>query len=177
MRINTLGGKDETRCGAESFMMRDGVCDEFTNKEECLFDGGDCCLDRSKIDTSMCRDCTCKTTVDHGNLQTIFKASEVMRLLDPLDFQRSILRTEKTVAEVLELEVCTAICLDSEMETMVNGWIYNAKTRTCTCSWLKSTVCIERNASFEIASFGDIDDDSLDGVQSYIQLAKVLDCG
>ncbi len=172
---NKLGGKDETRCGAESFMMRDGVCDEFTNTEECLFDGGDCCLDRSKIDTSMCRDCTCRTTVNHGNLRTIFKTSEVMSFLDPLDFQRSILKTEITVAEVLKLEVCTSVCLDSQMEIVVNGWMFNANTRTCTCSWLKSTDCIKMRGLLELTSSDDIDDNGLDEVQSFVQVAKVLD--
>ncbi len=42
-------------CGADSFMLRDGVCDEATNNELCLWDGGDCCVDRSKKGTSFCK--------------------------------------------------------------------------------------------------------------------------
>ena len=29
-------------CGSKSFMIRDGVCDQTTNNEVCLFDGGNC---------------------------------------------------------------------------------------------------------------------------------------
>ncbi len=36
------GGNLEV-CGANSFMLRDGVCDELTNNAKCHWDGGDCC--------------------------------------------------------------------------------------------------------------------------------------
>ncbi len=42
-------------CGADSFMLRDGVCDEATNNEKCLYDGGDCCLSRGKKGESLCK--------------------------------------------------------------------------------------------------------------------------
>ena len=32
-----------------SFMLRDGVCDEATNTEECFFDGGDCCTENTAV--------------------------------------------------------------------------------------------------------------------------------
>ena len=35
----------------------DGYCDDENNKEECNFDGGDCCLD--EIDANYCTECIC----------------------------------------------------------------------------------------------------------------------
>ncbi len=48
------GGNIEV-CGADSFMLRDGVCDELTNTALCHWDGGDCCLDKSIKDTTLCQ--------------------------------------------------------------------------------------------------------------------------
>ncbi len=45
-------------CQADTFMIRDGVCDEATNLEACNFDGGDCCLDNKDI--TLCKQCSCK---------------------------------------------------------------------------------------------------------------------
>ena len=45
-------------CDADSFMIRDGVCDEITNTERCLYDGGDCCKEDKS--TELCNVCTCK---------------------------------------------------------------------------------------------------------------------
>ncbi len=42
-------------CGAENFMLRDGVCDEPTNNERCHWDGGDCCLDKTLKDDTLCQ--------------------------------------------------------------------------------------------------------------------------
>ncbi len=38
-------------------MMRDGVCDEATNIEACLFDGGDCCTENVAVWN--CKRCDC----------------------------------------------------------------------------------------------------------------------
>ncbi len=62
-----LDEKDQTRsndietasnCSANSFLLGDGVCDEVTNNEQCLFDRGDCCSDdpESRI---YCTSCLC----------------------------------------------------------------------------------------------------------------------
>ncbi len=42
-------------CGADNFMLRDGVCDEPTNNELCHWDGGDCCLDKTLKDDTLCQ--------------------------------------------------------------------------------------------------------------------------
>ncbi len=53
-----MGGNIEV-CGADSFMLRDGACDELTNTEKCHWDGGDCCLDISLKDESLCQVSKC----------------------------------------------------------------------------------------------------------------------
>ncbi len=42
-------------CETLNFMLRDGVCDKVTNNEECNWDGGDCCLDISLKDETLCQ--------------------------------------------------------------------------------------------------------------------------
>ena len=37
--------------------IEDGICDDFLNKKECYFDGGDCCLE--EIENAVCDKCTC----------------------------------------------------------------------------------------------------------------------
>ncbi len=41
-------------------LINDGVCDEVANIADCLFDGGDCCLEDK--DTKYCQDCECKSS-------------------------------------------------------------------------------------------------------------------
>ncbi len=53
---------NSTSCSANSFMLRDGVCDDVTNVAQCLFDSGDCCLDTRFMDASLCLECMCKVT-------------------------------------------------------------------------------------------------------------------
>ncbi len=54
-------------CGANSFLIRDGQCDEVTNNKLCLFDGGDCCHQQEQEDNgiSFCKDCSCRVA---GNI-------------------------------------------------------------------------------------------------------------
>ena len=160
-------------------MLRDGVCDELTNTERCLWDGGDCCHDRSKIDTTMCKICICKATVDTVHLRTIFNATKVMRLSDPNDFQRLSLKKTKTVEEVVELGVCTVVCLDSSLANLVNAWMYDQESRTCTCSWLKSTQCLDEHNLQRVISPDDNNDANYGfaTMQSFVQMTKILPCG
>ncbi len=54
MTTQAAGGNADV-CGAESFMLRDGVCDEATNTQICHWDDGDCCLDQFIKDESLCQ--------------------------------------------------------------------------------------------------------------------------
>ncbi len=51
--------KDDSRCSKNSFLIGDMVCDEVTNNVECLYDGGDCCLEDTDKDRKFCSICTC----------------------------------------------------------------------------------------------------------------------
>ncbi len=145
-----------------------------TNTELCVWDGGDCCLDRSKKDTTLCQTCTCKVSVDKVKLRDTFKNTQVMMLQDQNDFQRLILKTERTVVDVNSGDVCSALCLD--FPNTVNGWKFNNLTSTCTCSWLKSTECIEKMAIKDVNFFDDFDEDQAVNVAAYIQMNKTVSC-
>ncbi len=56
-------------CGGMAGMIGDGLCDDATNVEECLFDGGDCC----KADTGYfhCTLCECLNSCTEGTTWTI----------------------------------------------------------------------------------------------------------
>ena len=155
-------------------MLRDGVCDETTNTELCLYDGGDCCLDREKKDTTLCQRCTCKVAFDERDLKDTLNTTDVMMFENPEDFESLILRTEKTVHDVLEIDVCSAMCL--EYGDTVNGWRYNEFTGTCTCAWLKSTDCLEDLPMKEVMQFSGTNAVTSVSVTSYIQMSKTLPC-
>ncbi len=52
------GIESKKNCSANSFLIGDGVCDEVTNNERCLFDNGDCCLDDDES-KKYCTSCQC----------------------------------------------------------------------------------------------------------------------
>ncbi len=156
-------------------MLRDGVCDELTNTKLCLFDGGDCCLDKQKKDTTLCKICTCRLSVDIDELRDTFKNTQVMMMENPYDFQSLILRTEKSVNDVLSKDVCSTMCL--EFHDTVNGWKYDGSTNTCTCSWLKSTGCTNELTLKDVNFFDELTPFMENFVQSFIQMTKTMDCG
>ncbi len=164
-----------TRCGAESFMIRDGVCDEKTNIEACLWDGGDCCLDNGKKDRTLCKDCICRVTVDNNKLIETYKATHVKMFQNFEDLFPLILRTEKTVPDVFTGAICSTICLD--LSDVVNSWAFDGTTHTCICSWLKSTECITEMDLNEVRFFDDSKFAFSYAVQeSFVQLTKLLHC-
>ncbi len=52
---------DFSTCTANSFLLGDGVCDDITNNEKCLFDEGDCCLG-TESSLTYCKNCSCTVT-------------------------------------------------------------------------------------------------------------------
>ncbi len=98
-------GVNSTGCGADSFMINDGVCDEATNIEKCLFDGDDCCIQDTDIDTTLCRDCICKLHVSQSDLMRKFKEHVVHIHLD-LENSAKDFKEVKVINNVANEEVC-----------------------------------------------------------------------
>ncbi len=160
-------------CGADSFMIRDGVCDEATNNERCLFDGGDCCLDVHKKETSLCRTCTCELLTQDDQLEKSFQELDVRQLKRAEDFSNLILTMSHLTTDVTSKGVCTTLCLIGDLADKVNGWSYDNVTRTCTCAWLESTECIQDVLS-ENKTLSP--HEQSEEFQAYIQMTKFLNC-
>ena len=137
---STLGGVDNTSCGANSFMLRDAVCDEATNIAVCLFDGGDCCLEFKA--THLCKNCSCIQTVDQDKLMDQFNSLGIRPLANPGKFS-SVIQKDLiiTVEDVISGPVCAVLCLDSEREAdSINSWEYRQSQKTCQCGWIEATM-------------------------------------
>ncbi len=124
----------QTGCSANSFMIDDGVCDEATNVERCLFDGNDCCLVNKS--TPLCKVCTCKKKVDMDSLikktgELKVKASKTKKndqLSNEIYFSTS-------VKDVESQQVCTIVCMEMT-EVKASYWTFNGTSKVCTCSEL-----------------------------------------
>ncbi len=130
-----------TSCGADSFMLRDSVCDEVTNNKKCLFDGGDCCLEIK--DTTLCQNCSCILTVEPKKLHQTFSELQIKPPNKPGKIDKAIEDWTVKVDDVISGQVCAVFCLDSEKGDTVNAWQYQENKRGCKCGWIKSTICPE----------------------------------
>ncbi len=135
--------QNNNTCSANSFMLRDSVCDEATNIALCLYDGGDCCLEAK--DTTLCKNCSCMLLVTEDDLQNDFDTWEIHPLDTSIDFSTVISNTNSSVKveEVVSSPVCSVLCLDHKKFDRINAWQYDAKERVCTCGWIQSTTCLE----------------------------------
>ncbi len=148
-------------CSANSFMINDGgrlsnlkqkliyeflfsVCDELTNTEQCLYDGGDCCLEVKQ--TSLCRFCTCQKKVDLVQLEQDFSNLGVKQLKKSVDFESLITYQVKRVIDVQDQFVCFLVCQDSNGEEESNSWKFEFDSKSCTCAWADHN-CKEKSIS------------------------------
>ena len=145
-------------CGPDSFMIRDGVCDELTNTEQCLFDGGDCCLEK-KI-KELCRDCTCKVNIDMEDLTNKFKLFDVKVFQDQEQYKVAhnkqkvgklsifsflkewVVKEMKSVSDVESIDTCSTLCLEEELDVESNSWVYRNSTGRCKCIQIDITALI-----------------------------------
>ncbi len=129
-------------CRSHEVMIGDGLCDEVTNNELCLYDGGDCCLERKS--TPLCVDCTCKIAVDLDQLEARLAEHKILVTAQPINafIADAPFETTKEVDEVLDTFVCSLICLDMLMISATNAWIFNENGQnTCICGFL----CLDNN--------------------------------
>ncbi len=167
-----LGAVGKTGCGSDSFMLRDGVCDEVTNTEICLYDGGDCCLEDK--DTSMCKVCTCRLRVDEKKIASQFKQLGVRQFKDPPAFNTMIGETLVVkVKDVLSDKVCSVLCLDKDKDATVNAWHFTI-TKTCRCAWIESTSCIEEK---DLQNSSEIESAPFSTMVAFVQMTKMIPCG
>ncbi len=162
---------DNTTCGADGFMMRDGVCDDASNIAKCLFDGGDCCKENK--DKTLCGACTCNLTVNQVELVGQFKDLQIKPLiqggsnLDPL-------QNMVEVQDVVSTKVCAKICLEHQKANELNAWHFKANLGICHCGWIHSAACPEKmmmeNWRFDVTS-------GLPNDTTFVQLAKTVSCG
>ena len=159
-------------------MINDGVCDEATNNEKCLFDGEDCCIQNTAIDISLCRDCTCQLDINYEGLHQKFKDYKVEIYLDSQDPYKNFLEV-KVINNVANEEVCAELCLPGEEnrfntkgKATVDSWIYHAKTCGCT----RMEFCYSKQ---NIISVSDFDRNCAQKklVKRHIMLTEALDCG
>ncbi len=115
-------------------MLKDGVCDEVTNIERCLYDGGDCCSD--KKDTNLCSTCSCKIDFDQNALHELYKDLKVQAFENIADFDELFTDIQKSVDDVETMDTCSYICMDESLLDLVNSWSYNFDTEQCQCTWV-----------------------------------------
>ncbi len=155
-------------------MLRDSVCDEVTNIEVCLFDGGDCCLE-AKI-RSQCKDCSCKKVIEPEKLLAQFKE------LDIKPMRQEIVTLDTQIANIEDVdsaETCAVVCLEHEKKDEINAWqylVYKTEIRTCRCGWMKSQSCPNTNALL-VGDWKMTNVSQLADHKGYIQLRKTVPCG
>ncbi len=161
-------------CGAESFMIRDSVCDEKTNIELCLYDGGDCCLDEGQKDLTLCRTCLCLVSVDEDLIATRFQKLDVKAFDADVYDSSALLFVSHVSSPVVSNEICSQVCLDPGLEDIVNGWLYNFERRTCTCAWFESRRCSDQVDL--LAEMSPKSPENIFGTAVYIQMNRMLTC-
>ncbi len=70
------------------FTIADGICDDESNTEPCLFDGGDCC--RSEIVDFFCVDCICQNDGLKHSIMTTTQQVTQSKLCDTTFFSRTV---------------------------------------------------------------------------------------
>ncbi len=173
---------DNSTCGADSFMIRDGVCDEKANILKCLYDGGDCCKENKN--RRLCRDCKCILAVDNWELEKHFAELDIKHVKDQESLANAIAKNNKNgwsvkVEDVVSLEVCSLLCLEHKKADELNAWLYQANQQICLCGWIESQSCPEEmvtdNLNWEDANA--TQETITIQRTAFIQLAKTVPCG
>ncbi len=156
-------------------MLRDSVCDEATNTEECLFDGGDCCLEFK--DRTLCQNCSCILSVEPKKLYQQFLDWEIKPLKNPLAFDDVMDKAIMMVQEVVSGQVCAVFCLDPQRGDGINAWQYDKDRQTCQCSWIESTTCpwdlVQTDWTLPVSNSSIVTNWTLN---TFVQLEKTIPC-
>ncbi len=173
---NVIFSESELTTTTESFdydaLIGDGICDESTNTERYSYDGGDCCMDIHRKDTSLCKICTCQLSVDNAELIQSFELQGVKRLIEVEKFTSLTVLLSHVTTNVEAVEVCSTLCLSDDLRNTVNGWSYDSVLQVCTCAWLGQTKCLQDLTLEEKPNPRSL---TKDGIIAYIQTVKVTD--
>ncbi len=133
-----LGDRNSSSlCGSDSFMLRDGVCDEVTNIKACLFDGGDCCLEQKNEE--LCHNCMCKMNVDLSFIESKIKEENVKMFANHGHFRELIQLRAKLVKDVENIDTCSMLCLhNNNLDGKINSWLFNLTSQVCKCTWINT---------------------------------------
>ncbi len=166
-------------CGADSFMLRDSVCDDTTNTKACLYDGGDCCLEMKN--THLCRQCQCILDVDPHKLEDYIIHLDIREIALTEAKEQQVLLT---VDNVVSGQVCATLCLEHDNRDYFNSWSYFQKTSDkeqggCMCSWTSSvSLCSGPARNLPTVDFNDFNaDHNVTLTKMFVQVEKTLPCG
>ncbi len=162
-----------TTCGGDSFMLRDGVCDEATNTRVCQFDGGDCCQ-QIKVRT-LCKNCSCILFIDQSKVEQQFIEFDIKPFKDPAKVDSAIEDWVTEVADVISAQVCAVLCLDHNQADNINAWRYNGIDNNCQCGWIRSSPCPMLIIDPKW-TFGKLSDLTFTKA-TFVQLEKIIPCG
>ena len=169
-------------CAGSQFI-GDGICDESANKRICQYDGGDCCLpDKS---TPLCHECTCILKADKVDTEKIFQGFNVTLLsLTTSQFNGILAWTNKVVNDVLNENVCTVLCAHSDLSKEVNSWVFDFKTKSCSCLWILKSECVQHIEGDGVVMANPLEVDDVRSMQSgsekviaFLQMTKTVSCG
>ncbi len=166
--------EDNPVCPFNAINVGDGICDEEPNIEECAFDGGDCCL-QYKL-APLCRDnCDCNMTVDPDFIDRMLQETNVY-IFDN-DISDMEILDSYSVEDVVSIEVCSMICLNSNRSLTVNSWTYNEANRKCSCEWLlRSENCVEEYPE-GLKKVSELSVGKQSPESRFLMLSKILKCG
>ena len=106
--------------------INDGYCDDVTNTEECLYDGGDCCLE--EISNQFCTTCFCHQDGSyHDSVQTTI-------------YSTTSTTTNLVCSSHLETYIGDGFCDDN-----TNSFICQFDGGDCCLDELKTEFCIMCN--------------------------------
>ncbi len=82
---------------------------------------------------------------------------------------------EKTVSDVVSVEVCIVLCTDPELSQLVNAWTYDYESQLCSCVWLDPAICDYDNVTDNRMPDNETISDGLTAI-AYVHLAKIVPC-
>ncbi len=156
-------------------MIKDGVCDELTNIEKCLFDGGDCCdADKSE---EFCNHCKCMIDIDFEELKSSYVQYNVKAFKNLTAYNNLLTDIPKYITQVVSLHTCSVICMSDDLANSVNSWSFDFTSKLCNCTWvdIDATLCME-NLDFQPMTDFAVDL-WYEPKVALVQTAKSLPCG